>query len=546
VVQLTSAPSDLDFQLLLKHLLHTPLAHAPHQEIVYRDLRRYDYTELVERIGRVAAGLEALGVRQGDTVAVMDWDSHRYLECFFAVPMMGAVLHTINIRLSPEQMLYTINHAGDDLILVHDDFLPLLAQIRDRIDKQVTIVRLTDVGGAVDTDLELAYEYEQLVAAGSPAYEFVELDENLRATTFYTTGTTGLPKGVYFSHRQLVLHTLSFMATLGWTENHARFHKDDVYMPITPMFHVHAWGIPYVATLMGVKQVYPGRYEPSHLLELIGREGVTFSHCVPTILHMLLSSPAAEKLDLSGWKVVVGGAAMPKGLARRALALGIDVFTGYGLSESGPLLCLSQVDRKTFSAGGDEHLSKRCKSGRPSPLVELKVVDEDGNEQPWDGAATGEVVARAPWLTPGYLKDQEGSQQLWRGGYLHTGDIATRDAEGYLQVTDRIKDVIKSGGEWISSLELEDIISQIEGVSEVAAIGVPDEKWGERPLVLIVPTPGYTGALSEAAVKERVRAEVDRGRISRWAEPDRVELVETIEKTSVGKIDKKLLRRKYQ
>jgi len=542
---LEPTPSAYSYPLLIKHLLPTPRAQAARQEIVYTDRTRYDYRTLRRRISRLASGLGTCGVKPDDTVAVMDWDSHRYLECFFAVPMMGAVLHTINIRLSPEQILYTINHAEDDVILVHADFVPLLEQIVDRIERKVRFILLTDDAVAANVPIDTITDYEQLLDSGDEDYDFQDFDENTRATTFYTTGTTGNPKGVYYSHRQLVIHTLGVMSGLGTAGCHARFHRDDVYMPITPMFHVHAWGIPYVATVMGVKQVYPGRYDPEVLLALIEREGVTFSHCVPTILHMLLSHPAAEDTDLSRWKVVIGGAALPRSLAEKAMALGIDIFGGYGLSETCPVLTLAQLDAGMLKADSGEQLTIRCKAGRTLPLVDLRVVDENMEDVPHDGHATGEVVVRAPWLTQAYLKDADASQQLWRGGYLHTGDIGNIDADGYLKITDRIKDVIKSGGEWISSLTLEDIVSQHPNVSEVAAIGVPDEKWGERPMLLVVLDSDLENAVSEDQIKALVQAQADKGVVSPWAVPDRIQFVDAIEKTSVGKIDKKRLREKY-
>jgi len=254
-------PSAYDYPLLIKHLLTSALANSPEQQILYRDLRRYSLRTLRERIGRLASGLESLGVRSGDTVGVMDWDSHRYLEAYFAIPMMGAVLHTINVRLSPEQLLYTIAHAEDKVILVHKDLLPLIKAVRGRITTVAKYVLLIDDDESTDDSVPLATEYERLLAAGSPDYDFPDFDENTRATTFYTTGTTGLPKGVYFSHRQIVLHTLGTLVGLSTPGEHQRFHRDDVYLPLTPMFHVYAWGMPYIATLMGVKQVYPGRYE---------------------------------------------------------------------------------------------------------------------------------------------------------------------------------------------------------------------------------------------------------------------------------------------
>jgi len=539
------APSAYDYPLLIRHLLHTPLAIAPRREIVYADKTRYDYATFAERVAHLASGLAALGVRAGDTVAVMDWDSHRYLECFFAVPMMGAVLHTINVRLSPEQILYTIEHAEDDVVLVHAEFLPLLEQIAPRFSSPRKLVLVADGAEAPSSALELETEYEALVDEGSPHHVFDDFDERTRATTFYTTGTTGEPKGVHYTHRQLVLHTLAVMAGSGTGGSHGRFHKDDVYMPITPMFHVHAWGIPYVATLMGVKQVYPGRYDPEKLVRLIVEENVTFSHCVPTILHMLLNCPAARDADLSRWKVIIGGSALPQGLARAALERGIDIFAGYGMSETCPVLTTAQLEAPVLEQGGEPELLLRCKTGRPIPLVDLRVVDQEMRDLPRDGESTGEVVVRAPWLTQSYFKSPDKSEELWRDGYLHTGDTGHIDEEGYLKITDRLKDVIKSGGEWISSLLLEDIVSQLPGVGEVAAIGIPDEKWGERPLLLVVPAAEQPAPITADAVKAHVKDYAGRGVISSWAVPERVEIVDAIEKTSVGKIDKKRLRERY-
>ena len=543
---LVVATEAYDYPLTLDHLLHTALTSAPSREIVYATRSRYGYRELRRRIGRLAAGLASLGVERGATVAVMDWDSPRYLECFFAIPMMGAVLHTINVRLSPDQILYTINHAEDDVILVHEDFIPLIAQIRERFDRmpKLVLVRDDDSTPAPDHGIEFAAAYEPLLERGGDGHDFPALDERTRATTFYTTGTTGDPKGVWYTHRQLVLHTLGTLGAIASGGGHARLHRDDVYMPITPMFHVHGWGMPFVATTLGIKQVYPGRYEPEKLLRLIEREGVTFSHCVPTILHMLLSDPAAREIDLGGWKVVVGGSAMSAGLARAAMDRGIDVFGGYGMSETGPVLTLAQLERPSLSLPDDAQIELRCKAGRPLPLVDLRVVDESMRPLPPDGASTGEVVLRAPWTTNGYLKDRDGSEALWRGGYLHTGDIGYLDRDGYLRVTDRLKDVIKSGGEWISSIELEDIVSQCEGVAEAAAIGIPDARWGERPLVLVVPgEPEHPP--EDATIRGAIREAADGGRINRWAVPDRIVIVDALEKTSVGKIDKKRLRIRY-
>jgi fatty-acyl-CoA synthase len=535
-------PSAYAYPLLIKNLLGNAVRQFPDQEIVYGDFKRQTYRDLGERVGRLASGLAGLGVKPGDTVAVMDWDSHRYLECFFAVPMMGAVLHTVNIRLSPEQILYTINHAEDDVILVNTEFLPILETIRDRIEPVKKLVLLNDTDYTPTTPLDINAEYETLLAASDPNYHFADFSEDARATTFYTTGTTGLPKGVYFSHRQLVMHTFGVLAAvMGSGQGH--INRDDVYLPITPMFHVHAWGVPYAATVLGLKQIYPGRYVPDHLLRLIQRENVTFSHCVPTILQMLLANPTVDQVDLSRWKVVIGGSALPRALAQQARARGVDVFTAYGMSETCPILTLAQLKPHMRDWDEERQLEIRCKTGLPIPLVELRVVDEEMNDLPHDGKTPGEVVVRAPWLTQGYLKDLNNSEALWRGGYLHTGDIGVIDEEGYLKITDRLKDVIKTGGEWISSLELEDLILKHPAVAETAVVGVPDPKWGERPLALVVAK--LDQPVDEAAIRAWLQDFADKGIMSKWGIPDRVLFVEAIPKTSVGKLNKKAMREQY-
>lgn len=544
--QIHRTPSAHSYQLLIKNMLSTPLVYAPKQEIVYRDRMRYDYETFFKRVTRLAGMLQRQGVQPGDTVAMMDWDSHRYLECFFAVPMMGAVLHTINVRLSAEQLIYTINHAEDDIILVNAEFLPLLEGIRDQFETVKKIILINDGDDAPKTSLAVMGEYEALLGENDGGFEFPDFDENTMATTFYTTGTTGLPKGVYFSHRQLVLHTYGVMAGLCAYKAQAKIDSGDVYMPMTPMFHVHAWGIPYLMTLLGSKQVYPGRYEPEMLLKLVAAENVTFSHCVPTILHMLVTSPAVKKVDLSRWKVVIGGSALPKGLCRAALDLGINVFTGYGMSETCPILTLANLKPHMLEWDRDRQVDLRCRTGLPIPNVLLDIVDPEGKSLPRDGQATGEVVARSPWLTQGYLKEPERSEELWRGGWLHTGDVGFIDRDGYLKITDRIKDVIKSGGEWVSSLTLEDIISQHEAVSEAAVIAVPDEKWGERPLALVVLKKEFAGKVKEEDLLNFFMKYVQNGTIPKFGVPGQVLLVESITKTSVGKLNKRALRKQFR
>ena len=539
------AQSAYQYPLLIKQLLHAPMVQNPGQLIVYRDLRRLTYGNLRDRIGRLANCLKMLGVRPGDTVGVMDWDSNRFLEAFFAVPMMGAILQTVNVRLSPEQITYTINHAGASALLVNDEFVGLVQSIKPQLGKVRTFVVLTDRPEPAESDIEFAGEYEELLAAASPEYDFPDFDENTQATTFYTTGTTGLPKGVYFSHRQLVLHALAELAAFGSAPEQGRFHRDDVYMPITPMFHVHAWGFPWAATAAGVKQVYPGRYAPDVLLKLIMTEGVTFTHGVPTILQMLLAAAEQADVDLSGLTMVIGGSALSKGLALRALARGVDIYAGYGMSETGPLLTVAHLKTHHLTGSPDDQVEIRTRAGLAVPLVDLRVVDPDMKEVARDGKATGEIVARAPWLTQGYFNNPDASEQLWAGGYLHTNDIGTVGPDGYVQITDRIKDVIKTGGEWVSSLEVEDLISQHEAVSEVAVIGIKDEKWGERPLAIIVRDPKASTQATEDEIKAHAKIYADKGVISKFAIPHKILFVDQLPKTSVGKIDKKALRQKY-
>ncbi|MDE1546990.1 fatty acid--CoA ligase [Dechloromonas agitata] len=537
-----STPSAYRYPLLIKQLLLTPLAIAPAQEITYQGKLRYTYRTLNERIGRLANVLTGLGVESGQTVAMMDWDSHRYLECFFAVPMMGAILQTVNVRLSPEQILYTLNHARADVLLVNSEFFPILQQIAGELETVKTFVLISDEAEMPAAPVAMAGEYEALLDAAAHEFDFPDFDENAQATTFYTTGTTGNPKGVYFSHRQLVLHTLGCAAALGGAHRQGHIHREDVYMPMTPMFHVHAWGFPYLATMLGLKQVYPGRYQPDVICRLISEEKVSFSHCVPTILHMVLSHPQAKTTDFSGLKILIGGAAMPEAMAIAAQKRGMDLFTGYGMSETCPVLSLAHLDSADLERSVEEQAVIRAKTGRPLPLVDLRIVDPDMKDVAHDGKATGEVVVRAPWLTQGYVAAPEASEGLWAGGYLHTADIGNINPAGYLKVTDRIKDVIKTGGEWTSSLQLEDIIAKHEAVHEVAVIGVPDDKWGERPLALVLLKPEHVGQITEHALRNYAAHAIEAAGISRYGVLLQVRFVKTLVKTSVGKMNKRLMR----
>ena len=533
-----------NYQLLIKQLLDRVNDWRPDETIHYRDKFTYTYRDMSNRVSMLANLFKGLGVKKGDMVAVMDWDSHRYLEHYFAVPMMGAILHTVNIRLSPEQMLYTINHAEDKILVVHKDFEPLINTMKASFSTVESIIYISD-GEEYAPEYKNVGEYEELLKKESNSFDFPDFDENTIATTFYTTGTTGDPKGVYFTHRQLVLHTMAGMATLGTVSQPVGFNQNDVYMPLTPMFHVHAWGIPYVATLMGVKQVYPGRYDEL-LIKLLIQHKVTFSHCVPTVLQMVVGNPATEKLDFSHWKVVIGGSALSKGLAKRSMNRGIKIMTGYGLSETAPLLSLAHFKPGMEDLSEKEQLNIVTKTGFPVPLVQLRVIDNEGKELARGKQNVGEIVARTPWLTSGYFKLEDKSKELWKDGWLHTGDIAYRGEDGYFKITDRLKDVIKTGGEWISSLEIQSMISQCKNIKQVAVIGVPDDKWGERPVAFVVYREPAEVKTTNNACKETLMAFVKVGTIEKWAIPDKFIILEAIPTTSVGKIDKKLLRKMFK
>ncbi len=519
------------------------MIYSPEKEIIYRDISRYTYRTFEKRVAQLANVLSSFDVESGDTVAIMDWDSHRYLESYFAVPMMGAILHTINIRLASEQLVYTINHAEDDIILLNTEFLPLLEAVWGQIKYIGKIILIDEKNNGPETTLPIVGEYEALMGQSDDRYDFPDLDENTVATVFYTTGTPGEPKGVFFSHRQLVLHTLGLVSALSIYKSQFNISAEDVYMPITPMFHVHAWGIPYLMTFIGAKQIYPGRYEPDMLLKLLEVEKVTFSHCIPTILNILLNTPESSEVDLTGWKVVIGGAAMPRELCKEAMARGINPISGYGLSETCPVLTIANLKPHMLEWDLEKQVDVRCSAGLPTPLVQLEVVDPMGNPMPHDGLSVGEIVVRTPWLTQGYLKEPEKSEALWEESRLHTGDIGHINPEDYLHITDRIKDVIKTGGEWISSLELEDIITQHEAVSEAAVIGVPDEKWGERPIALVVLREEYRDKITEEDLKQFYMSFVEKGQLPLFGVPNKILLIDNIAKTSVGKINKREIRR---
>ncbi len=525
------------FPLTIGQLLNGCPLSARDNEIVYRDQARFGYAAFRERLGRLASGLAGLGAGDGTTVAVLDWDSHRYLECYFAVPMMGAVIQTVNVRLPPAQVVLTLVQAEAEIILVHRDMLPLVEAALPRLPGLKAVVLIAD-GADMPLPACAAIEYEALLAASRPGFPFRDFDENAVATIFFTTGTTGSPKAVTFTHRQIVLHTLAACGMFGATRSRG-VGIDDVYMPLTPMFHVHAWGVPFIATMLGLKQVYPGRYDPGTILDLRAREGVTYSHCVPTVLRMVLAAAEQRDDDLSGWMMTVGGSALTGALCREGRRRGLHVVAGYGMSETCPTIAHARTHARDGLAG-DAEVEALTRAGALLPLVAARIVDETMRDLPADGRAQGELVLRAPWLTASYVGDAAASDALWRGGWLHTQDVAVMHPDGTIQIRDRLKDIIKTGGEWLCSVTMEDILAALDEVAEVAVVGVPDPLWGERPVAVVVPAPGCHP--TTAGVNACLDAVIAAGELSRYARVDRVETVAALPRTSVGKIDKKALR----
>ncbi|WP_201509260.1 long-chain-fatty-acid--CoA ligase [Psychrobacter alimentarius] len=552
------------FPLIIKQLLNRAKIASTNQTISYADKVTYTYAEFFKRVNRLANVLKTMGLQAGDVVAVMDWDSHRYLEAYFAVPMSGMILQTVNVRLAEDKVLYTINHAKPKALLLNAEFEPMAKNYRQDAPSIEKIIWLDDTQfnktKLDDTKLDntkygeyepqteqismpdyVEGEYEALLAAASDAFDFPDFDENTIATTFYTSGTTGDPKGVFFTHRQIVLQTLASTLASALNAEGQGARYNDVYMPMTPLFHVHAWCWPYGATMIGLKQVYPGRYLAPRLVDLIEQHKVTLSHGVPAILQMLLKEMAARGRKFDGLKLLLGGSKLNEGLAKAAIESGIEFMSGFGMSESCPVLSRAVFDDKTDSMEMKEQLNYRCLSGSPIMLVSMEIWDENGKPQPMDGKSTGELVIRAPWLTQSYFKNSDAGNELWQGGWMHTQDIASISSSGTLSITDRLKDVIKSGGEWISSLEVETIFSFHPSVADVAVIGIPDERWGERPLALVVLKPDYVDTKA-ADILALGHQAVEKGYLPKYGVPSEIKFLSEMPKTSVGKLDKKRMR----
>jgi len=530
-----------NYQLILKNIFPGSLRNFGDQEIVYSDKKRFTFNQFYERISRFANGLKEIGVQPGDKVAVLDWDTNHYMESYFSIPMMGSVLHTVNIRYPPELIYLTMQHAEDKYVIIRDEFLPLIEKYASMFDFIKGWIVYSDDTDDVKTSLSPSYNYEDLVKNNEPM-NFPDIDENTQATIFYTSGTTGLPKGVTFTHRDLILHAVSLASSVHREPLVVR--DNDVFMSLVPLFHVHSWGLPYVTILTGNKYVLPGRYDMGKIIELIDKERITLSLMVPSILYMILNHPKAQehKDAFSKWKVVIGGAALPRGLARLAESYGIRIIAGYGMSETCPVLTLALYNDRISKKNENERFEYRISTGIPIIFVHLKVVNEYGKEVPWDGKTIGEIVVRAPWLTKEYYKDPEKTEQLWKDGWLHTGDLAFVDSDGYVHIVDREKDAIKSGGEFIPSILIENIVSEIPGVGEVALVGVSHEKWGERPVLFVKKLKDIT----KEDIYDHIKKYLETGRIQKFWIPDDVVFIDDLPKTSTGKIDKKMLRDMYE
>ena len=540
------------YQLLVKHLLEHAAKVQPEGEIVYKDLVRQNYAQLYERCQRLSNALKGLGVREGSRVISFEWNTHRFLEIYFAVPCMGAMMHMGNPLLTPEQIIYLINRVEDEVLIFNKDFTPIIEAVSSKLKTVRHYIVLADDGKLPETTLNPISEYEELLLSASPNYEYPDLNEDTVASLGNTTGTTGDPKVCFFTHRQHIMHTLIWAnMLLGFSGERGFDPRRDPTIQLVPMFHAHGWGVPYIATFLGCKQIYPGRFDPKVFLELLkkekrpGRGG--YICCVPTMLDMIVSYPEVEQYReyLEGLIYEGGGSRLTNRLASRARELGMDLCAGWGMTEVYTKVGLQYLKPHMFSWPEDKKVDFLSRTGMAPPFVEQRVVDEDGKDVAKDGETVGEIVLRAPWLTTGYCKDPEKSEELWKDGWMHSGDMATIDEEESVLIMDRAKDVIKSGGEWISSLTLENLINMHPKVQEVAVVAAHSEKWGERPVVVVVAKDEYKGKVSEEELRDHMTQYVEEGKILKWWIPEKFIFVDEIPRTSVGKFDKKTMRSGY-
>ncbi len=523
----------MDYQLTIPTILRRAETLFGKKEIVSRmpdkSIHRYTYRDFALRTKKLANALHQLGVKQGDRVATLSWNHYQHLEAYFAIPCMGAIVHTLNIRLSPDDLTYIVNHAEDKIIIVDQVLLPLLEKFKSKINVSNIIV-IPQTGEKIADEY---LNYEEVVASGD-ASEFVsfEGDENTAASMCYTSGTTGRPKGVLYSHRSIMLHTLG--CGVGISEQ-------DIVLPIVPMFHASAWGFPFVCTFFGATQVFPGPHlDAENLLDLYETENVTITGGVPTVmlnvLNKLDENPKRYKLSLN--QALIGGSAVPRFLVKAFdERYQIKVLQGWGMTETSPVASTAALTSQLLNSSKEDQYTYQAKQGLPLPLVEIRGRNEDGFI-PWDGATMGELEIRGPWISSSYYRDMEPEGKFTSDGWFKTGDIVTINEEGCIEIKDRSKDVVKSGGEWISSVALENTLMGHSTVLEAAVIAVPDEKWMERPYAYVVPKEGKTVSAEE--LKEFLS-----DKFAKFQIPEGFAFVEAIPKTSVGKFLKSALREKY-
>ena len=525
----------MDYPLTLTHILERSAKLFPSQEIVSKSpagIHTYRYADFHRRVHSLAHGLAKLGIRQGDRVGTLCWNSSRHLELYFAIPCYGAVMHTLNLRLPSDQLAYIINHAQDRVIFVDASLFSILQPIRDQIPcvKQFVILPDSETPGA---------DYEQLLQSSPPEpYPWPRLDENEACATCYTSGTTGNPKGVLYTHRAIFLHTFA----LAMADTFAISERDTV-LQIVPMFHANGWGIPFTAVMTGARMVFTGRQlQPADIAELIETQRVTFTGGVPTIFIGLYGYLETHPHDLSSLRmVVVAGSAMPRQFIEWfEKKHGIHFHLAWGMTETTPIATFLAPKQHLSNLPEKAHFDLLARHGLPVAGVDIRIVDAEGAELPWDGATMGELQTRGPWVTSGYYNDPR-SDQAFDGEWFRTGDVATIDGEGYLQIMDRTKDLVKSGGEWIPSVDLENAIMAHPKVMEAAVIAVYHPKWQERPLACIAPLEQYRGDITKQEILDFLA-----GRIAKWWLPDDIVFLEAVPKTSVGKFNKRELREQFK
>jgi fatty-acyl-CoA synthase len=531
----------MDYPLTLQHFMDRAHLLYPTKEIATKqgaNMHRYTYADWYARTNKLASALKRLGVQKSERIGTFAWNTYRHLELYFGVSCSGAVTHTLNLRLPPDQLVYIANHAEDSIVFVDASLVPLLEKVASQLETVKQYVVMCDAE-LPQTSLKNAVSYEELIAPESDSYAWPTLDEHDAAFMCYTSGTTGHPKGALYSHRALFLHSYGegLASGMAITEN-------DVVMPVVPMFHANAWGLAFTATMVGAKQVFPGPHlQPVDLLQLIQKERVTVPAGVPSIwIGILAELERNPNYDVSSIRAMpVGGSAAPRSMIESfEKKFGVSILHAWGMTEMSPVGTLSILKSHMKDWPEDKKFAVRAKQGTPVAGVEIRGVDETGNPVPWDGKTMGELEVRGPWIISAYYK-LEASQDRFHDGWFRTGDVVTIDPEGYIQIIDRTKDLVRSGGEWISTVDLEGLIMGHPKVLEAAVIAVAHPKWGERPLALVVPKPEWTAQLTKQEIFDFLAPKT-----AKWWLPDDVVFIEAVPKTSVGKFDKKVLRKEFK